>query len=492
MDRHTDSVLNACPPNESRSKAADDSDSHPERPHSRLRLDHDQHDDLNSRQHHPVIDPALEENKPASFPSFSSLDRSLDRSLERSHSPRFQPYPRYHPRTSHSPPPAKPVFYDPRPPYYYPSPPPMLQEYPHIYAGPGIPRFEPSRYQNDGHHAQNEPTHTQNEAGRYTNDGAMRYPTERYDVASRYTAPNEQGYHPAIPTSGNVVYTDDATTKLSDRVRRRCFNCSTTDTSTWRRSNLNVGKVLCNKCGLFERTHARSRPEKFAQKKEVIMPNQLPPLPPKSKKMSRDSSLNSSLTLDTTQRTNNQHLSLDSPASHFRLDSPSSHLRMGEPHLRLDSPEHHLNPIDQHLGNIDHHLPSHSHIWQSDEKQQWQGEDKREQEPKRDWEENKRERENWDQGSKREPWTSSENKRQPWEQREPWSPGAGFRAPSSGGRISPFRPLSPRRKSPKQDDGRDKERTREPSLDREAAPLDVALKAAGVIGRSPKSKDGGD
>ncbi|KAF8169434.1 hypothetical protein K438DRAFT_1855361, partial [Mycena galopus ATCC 62051] len=48
-----------------------------------------------------------------------------------------------------------------------------------------------------------------------------------------------------------VVHTDDAATKLSDRVRRRCFNCCTTDTSTWRRSNLSPGKVLCNKCGLL-------------------------------------------------------------------------------------------------------------------------------------------------------------------------------------------------------------------------------------------------
>ncbi|KAJ7447450.1 hypothetical protein FB451DRAFT_946463, partial [Mycena latifolia] len=64
-----------------------------------------------------------------------------------------------------------------------------------------------------------------------------------------------------------VVHTDDAATKLSDRVRRRCFNCCTTDTSTWRRSNLNPGKVLCNKCGLFERTHSRPRPEQFPHKR---------------------------------------------------------------------------------------------------------------------------------------------------------------------------------------------------------------------------------
>ncbi|THG96695.1 hypothetical protein EW145_g7734, partial [Phellinidium pouzarii] len=66
------------------------------------------------------------------------------------------------------------------------------------------------------------------------------------------------------------IYTDDASTKLSDRVRRRCFNCCTTDTSTWRRSSLNPGKVLCNKCGLFERTHSRPRPDQFPHKRAPL------------------------------------------------------------------------------------------------------------------------------------------------------------------------------------------------------------------------------
>ncbi|PPQ88286.1 hypothetical protein CVT26_011603, partial [Gymnopilus dilepis] len=64
-----------------------------------------------------------------------------------------------------------------------------------------------------------------------------------------------------------IVHTDDAATKLTDGIRRRCFNCCTTDTSTWRRSNLSPGKVLCNKCGLFERTHSRPRPEQFPHKR---------------------------------------------------------------------------------------------------------------------------------------------------------------------------------------------------------------------------------
>lgn len=53
-----------------------------------------------------------------------------------------------------------------------------------------------------------------------------------------YTMPGQQQQYPPI------THTDDATTKLSDRVRRRCFNCCTTDTSTWRRSSLSPGKVV--------------------------------------------------------------------------------------------------------------------------------------------------------------------------------------------------------------------------------------------------------
>ncbi|KAJ7239240.1 hypothetical protein C8J57DRAFT_1086395 [Mycena rebaudengoi] len=61
-----------------------------------------------------------------------------------------------------------------------------------------------------------------------------------------------QGRRPGGGTVIQVVHADNAATKLSDRVRRRCFNCCTTD--TWRRSHLGPGKFLCNKCGLFERT----------------------------------------------------------------------------------------------------------------------------------------------------------------------------------------------------------------------------------------------
>ncbi|KAG8214968.1 hypothetical protein J3R82DRAFT_8364 [Butyriboletus roseoflavus] len=80
-----------------------------------------------------------------------------------------------------------------------------------------------------------------------------------------------------------IGYTDDAATKLSDRVRRRCFNCCTTDTSTWRRSNLSPGKVLCNKCGLFERTHGRSRPDQFPHRRGPLATSMTRPrTPPQS------------------------------------------------------------------------------------------------------------------------------------------------------------------------------------------------------------------
>ncbi|KAF8209842.1 hypothetical protein K438DRAFT_1571749, partial [Mycena galopus ATCC 62051] len=56
------------------------------------------------------------------------------------------------------------------------------------------------------------------------------------------------------------ISTDDVATKPSDLVRRRCFNCCTTDTSAWRRSvlsiNLRPGKVLCDKWSFLAHTHS--------------------------------------------------------------------------------------------------------------------------------------------------------------------------------------------------------------------------------------------
>jgi hypothetical protein len=45
-------------------------------------------------------------------------------------------------------------------------------------------------------------------------------------------------------TSHPILYTDDAGLKLCDRVRRQCFNCRATATTTWRRSILSPGKLV--------------------------------------------------------------------------------------------------------------------------------------------------------------------------------------------------------------------------------------------------------
>jgi hypothetical protein len=105
---------------------------------------------------------------------------------------------------------------------------------------------------------------------------AVAYPPATHVVPSQIPGgTHDIGYHYPGQQQFNAIYTDDATTKLNDRIRRRCFNCCTTDTSTWRRSSLNPGKVLCNKCGLFERTHNRARPEQFPHKRGPLASSSL-------------------------------------------------------------------------------------------------------------------------------------------------------------------------------------------------------------------------
>ncbi|KAJ7194586.1 hypothetical protein GGX14DRAFT_678744 [Mycena pura] len=70
--------------------------------------------------------------------------------------------------------------------------------------------------------------------------------------------------HHGYPSHGIAVqHTDDAASKETQYLRRRCFNCHTTEPPSWRRSTLNPGKIVCNKCGLYERTHLRPRPLRF-------------------------------------------------------------------------------------------------------------------------------------------------------------------------------------------------------------------------------------
>lgn len=82
-----------------------------------------------------------------------------------------------------------------------------------------------------------------------------------------YCRPPSSGMHgmPCLaPHAGLLVqHTDDAASKETQYLRRRCFNCHTTEPPSWRRSTLNPGKIVCNKCGLYERTHLRPRPLRF-------------------------------------------------------------------------------------------------------------------------------------------------------------------------------------------------------------------------------------
>ncbi|KAG9018543.1 hypothetical protein FRB90_011519 [Tulasnella sp. 427] len=59
---------------------------------------------------------------------------------------------------------------------------------------------------------------------------------------------------------GPIVHTDDAASKETANLRRKCHNCQTTEPPSWRRSTLAPGKIVCNRCGLYERTHLRPRP----------------------------------------------------------------------------------------------------------------------------------------------------------------------------------------------------------------------------------------
>ncbi|KIM62539.1 hypothetical protein SCLCIDRAFT_25025 [Scleroderma citrinum Foug A] len=123
---------------------------------------------------------------------------------------------------------------------------------------------------------------------RYPHDAHTSYPTaSQYGsaalshsaVGARDTGSGSLSYPLPGQNHYPVGYTDDAATKLSDRVRRRCYNCGTTDTSTWRRSNLSPGKVLCNKCGLFERTHGRARPDQFPHRRGPLAQSTMGPRP---------------------------------------------------------------------------------------------------------------------------------------------------------------------------------------------------------------------
>ncbi|KAJ6457116.1 hypothetical protein C8R47DRAFT_995880 [Mycena vitilis] len=194
-----------------------------------------------------------------------------------------------------------------RSPYERPTSPPQLSRSPVPSASSSLdrsgvstpPAASPSSYQQPNHYAAYDPrsypggyAYAAPPADYQPHPDGHQYPAHaQYRLPYGYVAHPHPGTILSAPqgTSGGgtavpVVHTDDAATKLSDRVRRRCFNCCTTDTSTWRRSNLSPGKVLCNKCGLFERTHSRPRPEQFPHKRGPLASSTLrsrspPPAP---------------------------------------------------------------------------------------------------------------------------------------------------------------------------------------------------------------------
>lgn len=94
---------------------------------------------------------------------------------------------------------------------------------------------------------------------RPSSSGGMPSPPHQYMNQAPVGYSTYLSPHTGLP----VQHTDDAASKETQYLRRRCFNCHTTEPPSWRRSTLNPGKIVCNKCGLYERTHLRPRPLRF-------------------------------------------------------------------------------------------------------------------------------------------------------------------------------------------------------------------------------------
>lgn len=88
-------------------------------------------------------------------------------------------------------------------------------------------------------------------------------PSQAYYRAAPQAMQNVHPTYMTHPGAIPIMHTDDAASKETQYLRRRCFNCHTTEPPSWRRSTLNPGKIVCNKCGLYERTHLRPRPHRF-------------------------------------------------------------------------------------------------------------------------------------------------------------------------------------------------------------------------------------
>jgi hypothetical protein len=66
-------------------------------------------------------------------------------------------------------------------------------------------------------------------------------PDSRPGSSHSHVSPS--GYMHGHPVM-TVMHTDDAASKETQYLRRRCFNCHQTEPPSWRRSTLNPGKIV--------------------------------------------------------------------------------------------------------------------------------------------------------------------------------------------------------------------------------------------------------
>ena len=112
---------------------------------------------------------------------------------------------------------------------------PSTPYYPHPAQAPPMSQAPPYPYQPNGampRYAEEQPAQ------------GYAVPPHSAQSISRSIRPTMVATQPYPGQANYIIHTDDASTKLSDRVRRKCYNCRTTDTSTWRRSSLTPGKVV--------------------------------------------------------------------------------------------------------------------------------------------------------------------------------------------------------------------------------------------------------
>ncbi|KAF9784033.1 hypothetical protein BJ322DRAFT_1109876 [Thelephora terrestris] len=88
------------------------------------------------------------------------------------------------------------------------------------------------------------------------------YPSQSYTNPRQTHSPSLVASYP-VPHVILIQYTDEASSKETQYLRRLCYNCRAIEPPSWRRSTLTLGKIVCNKCGLYERTHLSPRPLRF-------------------------------------------------------------------------------------------------------------------------------------------------------------------------------------------------------------------------------------